>query len=63
MGWGWMLSSMIYGEAWRERRRMFQKYFHSSNTQLYRPIQIEFIRKMLPRLLEVPDEFLSISRQ
>ena len=40
-----------YG-LWRERRRMFQKYFRASNTQVYRPIQIEFIRKMLPRLLQ-----------
>ena len=63
MGWGWLVSAMAYGEPWRERRRMFQKYFHPSNTQLYQPTQIEFIRKMLPRLLEAPSEFLSISRQ
>ena len=63
IGWGWMLVAMVYGEPWRERRRMFQKYFHSKNTQLYQPIQIEFIRKMLPRLLEKPEEIFSISRQ
>ena len=63
MGWGWLLSGMVYGDPWRERRRIFQKYFHSSNTQFYQPIQMEFIRKMLPRLLEAPDEFMSISRQ
>jgi cytochrome P450 len=63
MGWGWNLSIMVYGEPWRERRRMFQKYLHASNTQFYRPIQIEFIRKMLPRLLEKPEEILNISRQ
>jgi len=54
---------MVYGGPWRERRRMFQKYLHASNIQVYRPIEIEFIRKMLPRLLEKPEEFLSISRQ
>ncbi|KAF8799104.1 cytochrome P450 [Phlegmacium glaucopus] len=53
---------MVYGDPWRERRRMFQKHFHSSNTQFYQPIQREFIRKMLPRLLDAPDEFLSISK-
>ena len=63
MGWGWMLSAMAYGEPWRERRRMFQRHFHASNTQFYRPTQIEYIRKMLPRLLEEPNKFFSISRQ
>jgi hypothetical protein len=63
MGWGWLIPSMVYGDPWRERRTMFQKHLHSSNTQLFQPIQIEFIRKMLPRLLDVPGEFLSISRQ
>ena len=63
MGWEWILTAMTYGEPWREGRRMFQKYFHSNNTQLYQPIQIEFIRKMLPRLLEAPSEFLGTVRQ
>ncbi|KAF8811640.1 cytochrome P450 [Phlegmacium glaucopus] len=62
MGWGWLMSAMVYGNPWRERRRMFQKYFHTSNTQLYRPTQMEFIRKMLPRLLDAPNELLNISR-
>ena len=63
MGWGWSLVVMVYGGPWRERRRMFQKYFNASNTQLYRPSQVEFIRKMLGHLLEKPEEILSISRQ
>ena len=54
---------MVYGGPWRERRRMFQKYFNASNAQIYRPSQIEFIRKMLGHLLEKPEDFLSISRQ
>ena len=58
------MSAMVYGEPWRERRRIFQKHFHSANAaQFYRPIQIEFIRKMLPRFLDEPGECLSISRQ
>ncbi|KAF8799114.1 cytochrome P450 [Phlegmacium glaucopus] len=62
MGWRWAMSAMVYGEPWRERRRMFQKHFHPSNAQFYQPIQREFIRKMLPRLLDAPAEFLGISR-
>jgi cytochrome P450 len=57
------MSAMVYGEPWRERRRIFQKYFHAANTQFYRPIQMEFVRKMLPRLLDAPAESLSISRK
>jgi cytochrome P450 len=63
MGWGWLMSAMVYGDPWRERRRIFQKHFNSANTQFYRPIQMEFIRKMLPRFLDEPSECLSISRQ
>ena len=63
MGWGWIMLIMMYGDPWREGRRMFQKYFHPSNTQLYQPIQMEFIRKMLPLLLDTPDQFMSISKQ
>jgi cytochrome P450 len=63
MGWGWLMAFMVYGDPWRERRRMFQKYFHPSNTQLYRPVQIEFIQKMVARLLDSPDGFFNQSRQ
>ena len=52
-----------YGEAWRERRRMFTKYFHPGNTDLYEPTQREFVRKMLPQLLKDPENFLSITRK
>ncbi|KAF8799105.1 cytochrome P450 [Phlegmacium glaucopus] len=62
VGWTWTMTTMVYGDPWRERRRMFQKHFNASNTQFYQPIQREFIRKMLPRLLDAPAEFLSISR-
>ena len=54
---------MVYGDRWREHRRIFQRYFHSKNIKLYHPIQMEWMRKMLPRLLEAPSDFLSISRQ
>ena len=63
VGWNWVISRIPYGEAWRERRRMFTKYFHPGNTDLYEPTQMEFVRKMLPRLLKDPESFLAITRQ
>ena len=61
MGAGWLFATMVYGDRWREHRRIFQRYFHAKNIQLYHPIQMESMRKMLPRLREAPSEFLSIS--
>ncbi|KAF9554410.1 cytochrome P450 [Agrocybe pediades] len=60
MGWGWLIAALPYGAAWRERRQMFTKYFRSSNTSVFQPNQIIFIRGMLGRLLEDPDDFYSI---
>jgi len=54
---------MTYGEAWRERRRAFTQYFHPGNDDPYKATQMEFIHKMLPRLLKDPENFLSITRQ
>ncbi|KDR66539.1 hypothetical protein GALMADRAFT_161961 [Galerina marginata CBS 339.88] len=62
MGWKWLMSAMPYGEPWRERRRAFMKYFQPSNANLYQAPQMEFIRKMLPRLLNTPKDFLGITR-
>ena len=60
MGAGWLFSAMVYGDPWREHRGIFQRYFHSKNIKLYHPILMESMRKMLPRLLEAPSDFLSI---
>jgi len=57
------MSLLPYGEAWRENRRLFTQYFHPGNTEVYRATQVEFLYKMLPRLLKDPDNFLSIIRQ
>ncbi|KAF9479499.1 cytochrome P450 [Pholiota conissans] len=62
MGWGWLMSAMVYGEPWKERRRFFQKYFHPGNAALYQPGQMESVRKMMPRILDAPEEFMSITR-
>jgi hypothetical protein len=57
------MSLLPYGEAWRESRRMFTQYFHPGNTEVYKAPQVEFLYKMLPRLLKDPENFLSITRQ
>ncbi|KIJ97415.1 hypothetical protein K443DRAFT_133869 [Laccaria amethystina LaAM-08-1] len=58
MGWGWLMSSMPYGEPWRERRRLFQSYFHPGKQTTHHPRQREYIRGMLlPLLLAEPENF------
>lgn len=63
MGWKWLTSSMPYGEPWKERRRLFQKHFHAAKVDAHRPREIEFVRQLLPQLLENPERFLDLSRQ
>jgi len=63
MGWGWLIAALAYGTEWRERRRAFTKYFHPSVPSVYQPNQVEFVRRMLSRLLEDPDDFFSILKQ
>ena len=63
VGWKWAMSALPYGEAWRERRRMFTQYFHPGNAGSYKATLVEFIYKMLLRLLKDPEDFLSITRQ
>ena len=63
VGWKWVFSLMPYGEVWRERRRAFTQYFHPGNAEFYRTTEEEFLRKPLPRLLQDPENLLSIARQ
>ena len=42
---------------------MFTQYFHPGNAGVYKTTQVEFLYKMLPRLLNDPENFLSITRQ
>ncbi|EDR06873.1 uncharacterized protein LACBIDRAFT_236174 [Laccaria bicolor S238N-H82] len=58
MGWGWLMSAMPYGESWRERRRLFQSYFHPGKPTTHQPRQLEYIRGMLlPQLLADPENY------
>ncbi|KDR66580.1 hypothetical protein GALMADRAFT_1146457 [Galerina marginata CBS 339.88] len=62
MGYTWFMPGMPYGEPWRERRRAFAKYFQGGNPAVYQTQQLEFVRKMLPRLLDDPANFLRITQ-
>src|SRR6188768_1458386 len=63
MGWAWSFSIMPYGDSWRERRRLFTKYFHPNNPSANIPQQTEFIHKMLVQLLDNPDDFMGITQR
>jgi len=63
MGWSWAFSTMAYGDSWRERRRLFTKYFHPNNPSANIPQQLEFVHKMLVQLLDGPKDFMSITRR
>ena len=63
MGWNWLMSALVYGDKWREQRRLFQQHFSVANAKLYQAAQIEYVRKALPRLLDDPSDFLGITRQ
>jgi len=60
MGWSWSFAAMPYGDDWRERRRLFTKYFHPNNPSANIPQQLEFVHKMLMQLLNDPDDFLHV---
>ncbi|PPQ96376.1 hypothetical protein CVT26_004978 [Gymnopilus dilepis] len=62
MGWNWFFSSMPYGNAWKERRRLFLQYFSNRNKHLYQSRQTHFIRKTLAHLLDHNDDVLGTIR-
>ncbi|KAF9552412.1 cytochrome P450 [Agrocybe pediades] len=60
MGCDWIFAILPYGRAWKERRRLFTQYFHPSRVVDYHGSQTKFVQSMLPRLLDHPEDFLSI---
>ncbi|TFK34339.1 cytochrome P450 [Crucibulum laeve] len=62
VGWIWSFVSMPYSDAWKERRRMFQKNFHPSDDSIHKPREIEFIRQLLPRILDTPEDILPLTK-
>ena len=63
MGCSWMLGFMAYGPAWKQRRRFFQRYIHSSNTAVHKPLEIAHVRNMLLQLLQTPESFADHIKQ
>ncbi|THU90783.1 cytochrome P450 [Dendrothele bispora CBS 962.96] len=58
-GFDWHIAFMPYGDTWKEHRTLFHKELQPPATLLYRPRQLEAIRKVLLRFLESPDDYLS----
>lgn len=58
LGWGWAMSSMPYGEPWRERRRVFHHHFHLEASKQYRDLQTRSNIAFLRALLRTPDDFI-----
>ena len=56
-----MLAFMAYGPTWKQRRRLFQRHIHPSNTAIHKPQEIEHMRKMLLQLLQTPESSLNTS--
>ncbi|EJD42940.1 putative CyP450 monooxygenase [Auricularia subglabra TFB-10046 SS5] len=58
LGWGWAMSSMPYGEGWRERRRVFHHHFHLEASKQYRDLQTRSNIAFLRALSETPNDFI-----
>jgi len=59
----WSLAMIPYGESWRKRRKVFTQYLSPNTVQTSDPVIVDFIRNMLPQLLESPDELFDIIHQ
>ena len=58
-----MYSMVPYGEFWRVRRRTFTKFFQGKDTSAFASNQQQFVRRMLPALLDHPTQFIEIARK
>ncbi|KAF9451579.1 cytochrome P450 [Macrolepiota fuliginosa MF-IS2] len=61
-GWDWLFGFMPYGEAWLERRKLFQRHFHPLDNASHHPREREYISQMLRRLLDAPEDFMDHMR-
>lgn len=57
-GWDWLFGFLPYGDAWLERRKLFQKHFHPLDYPNHQPREREYVHLMLRRLLDSPQEFM-----
>ncbi|KAI9063767.1 O-methylsterigmatocystin oxidoreductase [Trametes sanguinea] len=58
----WITGLKGYTQAWRQRRRAFHGTFQYSAVQRRRPLLLRGCRRFVHRLLETPDDFLSLAR-
>ncbi|KAF8912053.1 cytochrome P450 [Gymnopilus junonius] len=58
MGLSWLAVFMRYGPEWRDRRRLFQRYFHPSNEKIHKPKEVYHTRLLLLQILESPNNYM-----
>lgn len=66
MGWNSIFALSPYSEAWRERRKLFTKYFRSAGPDgvgVYTAQTYEFVHRFLVDVNETPAEVYSLARQ
>ncbi|KAJ8094463.1 hypothetical protein AAF712_012783 [Marasmius tenuissimus] len=56
-GLSYHFAFMRYDERWKEHRKLFKQEFQPPANELHRPNITMAVRKMLPRLLESPENF------
>ncbi|KAI0760097.1 cytochrome P450 [Fomes fomentarius] len=56
-GFRWLIGSLSSGDAWRERRKMAHREFHSNATIKYRPHQHKVIHRLLLDFLRGPENY------
>ncbi|KAJ3545417.1 hypothetical protein NMY22_g2454 [Coprinellus aureogranulatus] len=59
MGYDWTLATLQYNAQWKAQRRLFNKYFSSSNPTVYQPHIKENVHSLLLNLLNSPEEFVA----
>ncbi|EKM77629.1 hypothetical protein AGABI1DRAFT_122003 [Agaricus bisporus var. burnettii JB137-S8] len=57
-GWDWLFGFMPYGNAWLQRRKLFQKHFHPLDDASHHPHEREYVHRMLRALLDTPEDFM-----
>lgn len=59
MGYDWTMPTLPYNNQWKDQRKMFVRFFHRNNEPTFLPRITQFVRRMLPRLLEKPEDFMN----
>ncbi|KAJ3546791.1 hypothetical protein NMY22_g1911 [Coprinellus aureogranulatus] len=66
MGWDSIFVLSPYSEAWRERRKLFARYFRTNagpdGEGVHTPQAYEFVNRFLVDLSETPNEFYGLAR-